>query len=164
MAMNPDGDRRSSRRTGRRRRDTRLRPGFESLEARWVPTNLPPGFTETVVATGLSEPDGDGLRPRRPDLRLPSREGRFASSRTAQLLATPFVSAECGFHAASAGCSAWRSTRISPTNHYVYLYYTVPGRPAHNRVSRFTASGNVAVPGSEVVLLDLNNLSGRHQP
>jgi glucose/arabinose dehydrogenase len=31
----------------------------------------------------------------------------------------------------------------------------VPGTPAHNRVSRFTLSGNTAVPGSEVPLLDL---------
>ena len=33
----------------------------------------------------------------------------------------------------------------------------------HNRVSRFTANGNVAVAGSEVVLLDLPTLVG-HQP
>ncbi len=39
------------------------------------------------------------------------------------------------------------------------MYYTVPGSPAHNRVSRFTASGDVALAGSEVVLLDLTNLS-----
>src|SRR5205823_10758608 len=45
------------------------------------------------------------------------------------------------------------------TNHYVYVYYTVPGTPAHNRVSRFTANGDVAVPGSEVPILDLNPLS-----
>jgi glucose/arabinose dehydrogenase len=42
---------------------------------------------------------------------------------------------------------------------YVYVYYTVPGSPAHNRVSRFTANGDVAVPGSELVLLDLDSLS-----
>jgi glucose/arabinose dehydrogenase len=29
----------------------------------------------------------------------------------------------------------------------------------HNRLSRFTANGDIVVPGSEVVLLDLNNLS-----
>jgi glucose/arabinose dehydrogenase len=44
-------------------------------------------------------------------------------------------------------------------NQYVYFYYTVPGSPAHNRVSRFTAGGDVADPSSEVVLLDLDNLS-----
>ncbi|NND08590.1 MAG: T9SS type A sorting domain-containing protein [Saprospiraceae bacterium] len=42
---------------------------------------------------------------------------------------------------------------------YVYLYYTVPnGR--HNRVSRVRANGDLAVPGSEEILLDLDLLSG----
>jgi glucose/arabinose dehydrogenase len=45
------------------------------------------------------------------------------------------------------------------SNHYVYLYHTVPGSPAHNRISRFTANGNVAAPNSEFVLVDLDNLS-----
>jgi len=49
-------------------------------------------------------------------------------------------------------------------NNFVYVYYTVPGSLAHNRVSRFTASGDVATPGSEFVLLNLNDLSsaGNH--
>ncbi len=42
---------------------------------------------------------------------------------------------------------------------YVYVYYTVPGSPPHNRISRFTADGDVAAAGSELVLLELNNLS-----
>src|SRR5439155_12911459 len=33
------------------------------------------------------------------------------------------------------------------------------GSPAHNRVSRFTASGDVAVAGSETVILELDDLS-----
>ena len=45
------------------------------------------------------------------------------------------------------------------TNHFVYVYYTVPTTPAHNRVSRFTANGDVAVAGSEHPILDLDNLS-----
>jgi glucose/arabinose dehydrogenase len=45
------------------------------------------------------------------------------------------------------------------SNHYVYVYYTVPGSPAHNRISRFTANGNVAVPNSEFVVVDLDSLS-----
>src|SRR5690242_11363257 len=44
-------------------------------------------------------------------------------------------------------------------NNFVYVYYTVPIEPRHNRVSRFTANGDVVVPGSEVALLDLDNLS-----
>jgi glucose/arabinose dehydrogenase len=44
-------------------------------------------------------------------------------------------------------------------NQFVYLYYTTSTTPIHNRVSRFTANGDVAVAGSEVVLTDLENLS-----
>jgi hypothetical protein len=44
-------------------------------------------------------------------------------------------------------------------NHYIYLYYTVPGTPAHNRVSRYTANGDVVVSGSGRVILELNSLS-----
>jgi len=45
------------------------------------------------------------------------------------------------------------------TNQFVYIYYTVPTAPIHNRISRFTANGDTAVAGSEVVILELNNLS-----
>src|ERR1044072_9209630 len=45
------------------------------------------------------------------------------------------------------------------SNNFVYVYYTVPGASAHNRLSRFTANGDVAAANSEEVLLDLNNLS-----
>src|SRR3954466_10573589 len=34
------------------------------------------------------------------------------------------------------------------TNQFVYVYYTVPTAPIHNRVSRFTANGNMAARGA----------------
>jgi len=50
------------------------------------------------------------------------------------------------------------------TNRYVYVYYTrhVGSGVLRNRVSRFTAnvSGDQAVDGSEVVIMELDNLSG----
>src|SRR5918993_428020 len=45
------------------------------------------------------------------------------------------------------------------TNNFLYLYYTVTSTPRHNRVSRFTGNGDVAIAGSEVPILDLENLS-----
>ncbi|HEY6353161.1 MAG TPA: PQQ-dependent sugar dehydrogenase [Burkholderiaceae bacterium] len=45
------------------------------------------------------------------------------------------------------------------SNNLVYAYYTVPGSPAHNRISRFTANGDVVMAGSEQVLVDLPALS-----
>jgi len=44
------------------------------------------------------------------------------------------------------------------SNQFVYAYYTVPGNPPHNRISRFTANGDV-VSGSEEILVDLPALS-----
>jgi hypothetical protein len=45
-------------------------------------------------------------------------------------------------------------------NGFVYVYYTATTPTIHNRVSRFTASGDTAAPGSETIILELNNLSG----
>jgi glucose/arabinose dehydrogenase len=49
------------------------------------------------------------------------------------------------------------------TNQYVYVYHTVPAGPTnspppHNRISRFTANGNVAA-GGPTTIIDLDNLS-----
>src|SRR5207249_8583728 len=47
------------------------------------------------------------------------------------------------------------------TNRFVYVYYTAPSPTIHNRVSRFTAdiaNQDVAAAGSEVAILDLENL------
>jgi glucose/arabinose dehydrogenase len=45
------------------------------------------------------------------------------------------------------------------TNNFLYLYYTVASAPIHNRISRFTANGDVVVPESELIIFELNNLS-----
>src|SRR5260370_13020553 len=74
------------------------------------------------------------------------------------LLATPFLS----LNVDSSGERGLLGVAFDPnfaTDHYVYVYYTTSTAPVHNRVSRFTANGDVAVPGSEVDILDLNNLS-----
>jgi glucose/arabinose dehydrogenase len=45
------------------------------------------------------------------------------------------------------------------TNNFIYLYYTVNVAPIHNRISRFTANGDVVVAGSEKIILELDDLS-----
>lgn len=48
------------------------------------------------------------------------------------------------------------------SNHFVYVYYTATTPTIHNRVSRFTANGDIAAPG-ESQILNLENLSaGNH--
>jgi glucose/arabinose dehydrogenase len=45
-------------------------------------------------------------------------------------------------------------------NRYVYLYYTRPTSPPTNGVSRFTANGDTAVPGSELSILSQDYSGG----
>lgn len=138
------------------------RPGFrplvDTLEDRRLLTTLPSGFVETPVATGLDRPTAFEFAP---DGRIfiAQQEGAIRVVKNGQLLATPFLS----LNVDSNGERGLLGVAFDPqfaTNQYIYVYYTVPGSPAHNRVSRFTASGDVVAPGSEVPILDLNPLSG----
>ena len=74
------------------------------------------------------------------------------------LLATPFVTLNVN----ASGERGLLGVAFDPafaSNHFVYVYYTTAAAPIHNRISRFTANGNVAVAGSETIILELNNLS-----
>jgi glucose/arabinose dehydrogenase len=118
---------------------------------------VPPGFTDTEIASGLSAPTSMALAP---DGRIFVLEqgGSVRVIENGQLLSTPFLT----LNVDSQGERGLLGIAFDPsftTNHFLYLYYTVPTPPEHNRVSRFTANGNVAVPGSEHVLLDVDDLS-----
>jgi glucose/arabinose dehydrogenase len=74
------------------------------------------------------------------------------------LLATPFVTLAVD----SNGERGLLGVAFHPAfaaNSWVYAYYTTTSGGTHNRVSRFTANGDV-VTGSESVLVDLPALSG----
>jgi glucose/arabinose dehydrogenase len=74
------------------------------------------------------------------------------------LLATPFVTVSTD----PAGERGLLGIAFDPDfqgNGFVYLYYTTAVTPKRNRVSRFTANGDVAAANSETVILELNNLS-----
>jgi glucose/arabinose dehydrogenase len=118
---------------------------------------VPSGFTEALVASGLSSPTAMQFAP---DGRLFVAEqgGRLRVIKDGVLLPTPFVTLTVN----SSGERGLLGVAFDPqfaTNGWVYLYYTATTPAIHNRISRFTANGDVAVPGSEVVILDLNNLS-----
>jgi glucose/arabinose dehydrogenase len=117
---------------------------------------LPSGFTETIIA-GIVNPTAFALAP---DGRIFVCEqgGSLRVIKNGALLATPFVALTVN----SDGERGLLGVAFDPnflTNHYLYLYYTATTPAIHNRISRFTASGDVAAPASEVALLDLNNLS-----
>src|SRR3970282_870971 len=95
-----------------------------------------------------------------PDGRLfvAQQSGALRVVKNGALLATPFLTVTVD----SAGERGLLGVAFDPafaTNQYVYVYYTAKTPTIHNRVSRFTANGNVAVAGSEVAILDLESLS-----
>jgi glucose/arabinose dehydrogenase len=90
------------------------------------------------------------------------KSGSLRVIKNGALLPTPFLTLTVD----SAGERGLLGVAFDPsfaTNNFVYVYYTVPGvsgGPSHNRVSRFTANGDVSVAGSELPILNLNDLSG----
>ena len=118
---------------------------------------LPAGFSEALVASGLNNPTAMQFAP---DGRLFVCEqgGRLRVIKNGALLSTPFLTVTVS----SSGERGLLGVTFDPNfavNQYVYIYYTATSPAVHNRVSRFTASGDVAMAGSEVVVLDLDNLS-----
>ena len=120
---------------------------------------LPAGFTETLVSNGLSNPTAMEFAP---DGRLfvCLQGGQLRVVKNGALLATPFLSLAVD----SSGERGLLGIAFDPnfsSNNFVYVYYTnAAASPRHNQVSRFTANGDVAVAGSELVILTLDNLSG----
>ena len=117
---------------------------------------VPQGFVDTQIASGLSAPTAMAFAP---DGRLFVCEqgGALRVIKNGSLLATPFVTLPVN----SFGERGLLGVAFDPNfaiNRYVYVYYTATN-PTHNRVSRFTAAGDVAEPGSEAILLDLEPLT-----
>ncbi len=119
---------------------------------------LPPGFNSVPVASGISNPTAMEFAP---DGRLfvCQQSGQLRVISNGSLLPTPFVNLTVN----SSGERGLLGVTFDPNfanNQFVYIYYTATTPTIHNRVSRFTANGDVALGGSEVVMLDLNDLSG----
>jgi glucose/arabinose dehydrogenase len=117
---------------------------------------LPPGFTETSI-NGLASPTAMELAP---DGRIfvCLQTGSLRVIKNGVLLATPFLT----LNVDSNGERGLLGIAFDPNfanNNFLYVYYTVTSTPRHNRVSRFTANGDVVVPGSEQIILELDNLS-----
>jgi glucose/arabinose dehydrogenase len=118
---------------------------------------VPAGFTDTLVAGDLANATAMAMAP---DGRIfvCLQNGALRVVKNGALLPTPFHTVAVN----ALGERGLLGVAFDPnfnTNGFVYVYYTTASSPIHNRVSRFTANGDVAVAGSETVLLDLNNLS-----
>jgi glucose/arabinose dehydrogenase len=123
---------------------------------------LPSGFVEAQFGGDVgSNPTAMAFAP---DGRLfvCLQGGQLRVIKNGALLAPPFVSLSVN-SSSERGLLGIAFDPNFATNQFVYLYYTTSTSPIHNRISRFTANGDVAVPGSETVLVDLENLSaGNH--
>jgi glucose/arabinose dehydrogenase len=117
---------------------------------------FPTGFSRVAVASGISNPTVMAFAP---DGRIfvAQQNGALRVIKNGALLPTPFISLSVN----SSGERGLIGIALDPnfsSNNFIYLYYTVSAG-THNRISRFTANGDVAVAGSEVVVLNLDPLS-----
>lgn len=124
--------------------------------ARSAPT-VPQGFTDSLVAQ-VPNPTAMAIAP---DGRLFVTQkgnnngiGRVRVIKKGQLLSKPFLNVTTDTSDLRGLLGITLDPKFS-TNHYVYIFYTATSPTVHNRVSRYTANGDVAVPGSQKVLLDL---------
>jgi glucose/arabinose dehydrogenase len=130
--------------------------GGEAVERLEQAATVPSGFSDEVVVSGLSSPTAMAFAP---DGRIfvCQQGGQLRVVKNGALLTTPFLTVPT----TSAGERGLLGVAFHPnfaTNGFVYVYYTVTS-PLHNRVSRFTANGDVAIAGSETAIVDLDPLS-----
>lgn len=131
--------------------------GSSVLAVRPADAAAPTGFSQSTVVSGLANPTAMAFAP---DGRLfvATQAGSLRVVKDGVLLSTPFLTVPVS----SSGERGLLGVAFDPSfasNGYVYVYYTATTPAIHNRVSRFTAAGDVAVAGSETVILDLNNLT-----
>ncbi|MBC8056427.1 MAG: PQQ-dependent sugar dehydrogenase, partial [Rhizobiales bacterium] len=118
---------------------------------------VPAGFTRNEAwITGLSSATAFAQAP---DGRLFAAQqgGQLRVVKNGVLLATPMLSVAVD----SSGERGLIGVTVHPafaTNGYVYVYYTTAEGGTHNRVSRFTVTGDVAA--SELKMIELPALSG----
>ncbi|MGH7426665.1 MAG: PQQ-dependent sugar dehydrogenase, partial [Candidatus Methylomirabilales bacterium] len=117
---------------------------------------LPDSFAASEVVRGLDRPT---LMSFAPDGRLfvSEQDGRLRVVRDGVLLPEPFLSVTVD----SRGEHGLLGVALDPSvaaNGYVYVFYTAPSPAPHHRISRFTADGDRAAPGSELVLFELDDL------
>ena len=116
---------------------------------------LPAGFSQVFVGN-VTSPTAMAFAP---DGRLFILEqgGSVRIVKNGTVLTQPFVTLSVN----SSGERGLLGIAFDPsfaTNNFIYLYYTLSSA-ANNRISRFTASGDVALAGSEVQVLNLDPLS-----
>jgi glucose/arabinose dehydrogenase len=120
--------------------------------------SLPVDFAEELVAATLQNPTAMALAP---DGRIfvCEKDGAVRVVKNGALLAAPFAVLAPATQG-ERGLLGIALDPAFPSNGFVYLYWTATSPTLHNKVTRFTAAGDLAAPGSEATLFDLDDLSG----
>lgn len=113
---------------------------------------LPAGFQEELVAYGLNLPTAAEYAPDG-RLFLLEKGGRIRIIKNGKLLAEPFLNVEVN-SLSERGLLGIAFDPDFATNHYIYIYRTTPDPDPRNQVERYTASGDIALAGSQKVLLE----------
>ena len=129
----------------------------EQLETRKLLADVPEGFTDAQVASSLFSPTAMAVAP---DGRIffTTQNGQVRVIKDGQHLTDPFSTVNANAEA-ERGLLGITFDPDFASNHFVYVYYTSNEPALHNRVSRFTAAGDVAT-GGETVILDLPDVGG----
>jgi glucose/arabinose dehydrogenase len=117
---------------------------------------LPMGFIQTQLVDEL-DPTSMSIAP---DGRIfiTEKNGKIRLVIDGNLQAAPFLTIKVdNFN--ERGLSGLTFDPNFESNSYLYVYYTVPGNN-RNRLSRFTANGNTAIPSSEKILIEFEPLAG----
>ncbi len=130
---------------------------FTTLISLTSAQTLHEGFVERLVSDQLDEPTSMAIAP---DGRIfvTEKAGDLRIIENDILLEEPFlhVDVETG---GERGLGHMALDPDFEVNGYVYVYYTVI-HTKFNRLSRFTANGNAAIPLSEEILYEFNELEG----
>ena len=136
----------------------------EQLESRELLTTLPANFAEFQITPRLDEPpvtllqspDGQRLFISTDDN---NDQGAIIVVKDGEVLPTPALRLDIK----SSGEHGMIGMVLDPNfaaNNHIYVMYTTTDGGLHNRLSRFTFSGDTIDPNTELVLIDLDGLGG----
>jgi glucose/arabinose dehydrogenase len=130
---------------------------FERLEERRLLATVPAGFADAAVATGLDHPTAMAMTP---DGRMfiTQQGGAMRVVKNGALLPGSALTVTTTFNGERGLLGIAVDPDFATTNH-IFVYYTATSPTIHNRLSRFTMSGDSVVAGSEFVLADFPTLS-----
>src|SRR5215212_2476733 len=119
---------------------------------------LPVGFVDITLAAGIT--NGSALAVA-PDGRVffGQKNGIIRVVKNGAVLPTPFLSVSTVF-SNELGLLGMTFDPGFLTNSFFYLHYSTNVFPHLQRLSRFTANGDVAVLGSETVLIETDSFVG----